>query len=222
LRAAEVFDAEQQSSYSIRIRVTDKGGLSLEVPVSITVNDIPEPPTAIFLSSTSISENNEDGAAVGTLSAEDPDAGSTFTFSLVTGEGSTDNAAFRIEDTQLRAAEMFDYEGKSSHSIRIRVTDNGGLSFEQAFTIMVTDVAEGPESIQFAPQELYENTEAGALAGSLNSAPKAVGPFTYALVAGEGDQDNALFDIEGDRLVTKTGLDYEQQSAYSVRVRSTA
>src|SRR5690606_11322428 len=101
-------------------------------------------------------------------------------------------------------AETFDYESKSSYSVRVRVTDNDGLPLEQAFIITITDVAEGPESIRFTPQPLYENREPGAVAGTLGSEPAAVGPFTYSLVAGEGDKDNALFTIEGDRLVTET------------------
>lgn len=222
LRAATVFDAERQNSYRFHVKVTDKGGLSLEMPMSVTINDLPEPPTAISLSSSSVSENNEKGEVIGSLSAEDPDAGSTFTFSLVTGEGATDNAAFRIEGTQLKAAETFDYESKSSYSVRIRVTDNDGLYFEQVFTIGIRDVAEGPESIRFTPQSVYENTEPGALVGTLSSEPASVGPFTYSLVAGEGDKDNALFSIDGGRLVTKAKLDYEQQSDYSVLVRSRA
>ncbi len=38
----------------------------------------------------------------------------------------------------------FDFETKSSYSIRVRTTDQGGLSFEKAFTITVTNVNEAP------------------------------------------------------------------------------
>ena len=34
----------------------------------------------------------------------------------------------------------FDYEAQSSYSIRVRTTDAGGLWFEKAFTISVSDV----------------------------------------------------------------------------------
>jgi ELWxxDGT repeat protein len=53
-------------------------------------------PTGLFLSSASIVENNAPNATVGTLSTTDPDSGSTFTFSLVAGAGSPDNASFAI------------------------------------------------------------------------------------------------------------------------------
>jgi gliding motility-associated-like protein len=76
------------------------------------------------------------------LSATDADTGDTFTYALVSGTGSTDNASFTISGTTLRTAAVFDFETKSSYSVRVRVTDAGGLTFERALTITVTDVNE--------------------------------------------------------------------------------
>ena len=61
------------------------------------------------------------------------------TYTLVAGAGSTDNALFNISGGQLRANASFDFETKSSYSIRVHTTDLGGLSFERQFTITVTD-----------------------------------------------------------------------------------
>lgn len=99
-------------------------------------------PTDISLTPTSIAENQPVGAVVGTLSTTDPDAGNTFTYSLVSGTGSTDNASFTINGNQLRTAAVFDHEAKSSYAIRVRTTDQGGLWFEKAFAVGVTDVDE--------------------------------------------------------------------------------
>ena len=77
-----------------------------------------------------------------TLSATDADTGDTFTYALVSGTGSTDNASFSISGTTLSTAAVFDFETKSSYSVRVRVTDAGGLTFERALTITVTDVNE--------------------------------------------------------------------------------
>jgi hypothetical protein len=77
---------------------------------------------------------------VGTLGTTDPDAGNIFTYSLVTGTGSTDNVSFTVSGNQLLTAGSFDYETRSSYSIRLRSTDQGGLSFEKAFTITVTNI----------------------------------------------------------------------------------
>ena len=43
-----------------------------------------------------------------------------------------------------RPAAPFDFETKSSYTIRVRSTQGGGVFLEKAFTIAVTDVAEPP------------------------------------------------------------------------------
>ena len=90
---------------------------------------------ALALSNASVAENSASGTAVGTLSSTDPDAGNTFSYSLVTGTGSTDNGSFQIVGSALKTLAVFDYETKSSYSVRVRTTDQGGLSIEQVFTI---------------------------------------------------------------------------------------
>ena len=108
----------------------------------VTFEEQNDAPTEISLSNETVAENQSIGTAVGTLSTTDPDVGNTFTYSLVSGTGSTDNASFIINGNTLQTAAMFDYEAKSSYSIRLRTTDQGGLSFEKTFTISVTDVDE--------------------------------------------------------------------------------
>lgn len=98
-------------------------------------------PTNISLSSNFITQNNSIGATVGSLSTTDTDTTDSFTYALVSGTGSTDNGNFRIDNNQLKAAVVFSVQTKASHSIRIRATDAGGLSFEKTFTItIVTDL----------------------------------------------------------------------------------
>ncbi|MEN9655183.1 MAG: alpha-agarase, partial [Bacteroidota bacterium] len=146
IKAGIAFDFETKSSYSIRVKTTDAGGLSYEKVFAITVVDVVEnvAPTNIALSTTSIAENNAANAVVGTLSSTDADAGDTHTYTLVSGVGSTDNASFSIVGNEIKAGIAFDFETKSSYSIRVKTTDVGGLSFEKAFTITVTNVNETP------------------------------------------------------------------------------
>ena len=101
-------------------------------------------PTNVAISADSIPENRPAGTTVATFNSTDPNAGNTFTYTLVSGTGSTDNAAFSIVGNQLRTAASFNYEAKSSYSIRVRTTDQGGLFFEKTFVISVTDVFELP------------------------------------------------------------------------------
>lgn len=95
------------------------------------------PPTNINLSAASIAENNSVGAIIGTLTATDADVNDTFTYTLVSGTGSTDNTSFAITGASLKAGVVFNALTKLSHFIRIRATDAGGLSFEKAFVISI-------------------------------------------------------------------------------------
>ena len=97
-------------------------------------------PTDVVASATTVAENMPAGTTVGMLTAEDPDAGNTFTYSLVSGTGSTDNAAFTIDGDQLRTAASFDFETKNTYSVRVRATDQGGLFTEKVLSVGVTDV----------------------------------------------------------------------------------
>jgi hypothetical protein len=56
-----VFDREAQNTYSIRVRTTDRLGLSFEQELTITVNDVNEPTTALALDNTTIPENESPG-----------------------------------------------------------------------------------------------------------------------------------------------------------------
>ncbi|MBB2149931.1 MBG domain-containing protein [Pedobacter gandavensis] len=79
-----------------------------------------------------------------------------------------------------------------------------------------------PTAVALAAITLYENQASGTPAGTLSSTsedPNAT--FTYSLVGGSGDTDNAAFRIVNDQLVTAASLDYENKKTYSVVVRST-
>ncbi|MFD0672218.1 cadherin domain-containing protein [Cohnella sp. GCM10027633] len=226
LRATNAFDYEMKNSYSVRIRVTDNGtpGLTYEEAFTISVTDVNEAPTDIALSSNSIAEDAAANTTVGTLSATDADASSTFTYSLVSGTGSDDNASFNIIGNALRATSAFDYETKNSYSVRIRVTDNGtpGLTYEEAFTIGVTDVNEAPSDIALSSSSIAEDAAANTMVGTLSATDvDASSTFTYSLVSGTGSDDNASFNISGNELRATNAFDYETKNSYSVRIRVT-
>ena len=101
-------------------------------------------PTDITLSASAIDENVPADSTVGTLSSTDPDAGNTFTYTLVTGTGDTDNASFNISGSSLRITSSPNYEAKSSYSVRVRSSDQGSLTYEKAFTITINNVNEAP------------------------------------------------------------------------------
>src|SRR5690606_37223482 len=129
-----------QSSYSIRIRTTDAGGSTFEQVFTISVTDVNRSEARREGKDATVGEDAEIGTTVGTLTSTDANSGDTFTYSLVTGTGATDNALFTISGDELQTLTALDFETQPSYSIRIRSTDAGGSSFEQVFTISVTDV----------------------------------------------------------------------------------
>jgi len=212
---------EAKSSYSVRIRTTDQGGLTYDKAFTITITNVNEAPTDIALSATAINENVAAGSTVGILSSVDADAANTFTYSLVAGAGDTDNTAFNISGSNLRITASPNFEAKSSYSVRIRTTDQGGLTYDEAFTITITNVNEAPTDIALSATAINENVAAGSTVGILSSIDAdAANTFTYTLVAGAGDTDNAAFNISGSNLRITASPNFETKSSYSVRVRT--
>ena len=118
-------------------------------------------PTDITLSANTVSENSPVGTAVGMLSTTDVDAGDRFTYTLVPGPGSSDNAAFRIVGNVLTTATSLNFEAKSSYAIRVRVTDANGLFTKKSFTIAVTNVNEAPTVVVPERFTVVEDTPTG-------------------------------------------------------------
>ncbi|MFI5452870.1 YDG domain-containing protein [Pedobacter sp. UC225_61] len=213
---------ETKSSYSVRVRTTDQGGLTFEKVFAITINNLNEAPTDLALNASSINENVAANSTVGTLSSTDADAANTFTYTLVSGAGDTDNAAFNISGSNLRITASPDFETKNSYSIRIKTADQGGLSFEKTVTITINNVNEAPTNIALSASSISENVATNSTVGTLSSTDvDAANTFTYTLVAGAGDTDNAAFNISGNSLRISASPDFETKNSYSIRVRTT-
>lgn len=225
LRISAVPNFEVKDNYSIRVRATDQGGLSFEKVLPVTVNNVNERPTNISLSATSVNENVGSNAIIATLSTTDPDAPKTpqtFIYRLITGTGSTDNSAFEIQENQLVLKANPDFEAKSSYSILLQTRDQGNLTFSKVFTITVNNLNDAPTGINLSSTAIDENVAASSLVGLFSSVDQDAGnTFTYSLVAGTGDTDNAAFAIVGNQLQIQSSPDFESKDNYSIRVRTT-
>ncbi len=222
LQTAVTLDFETQATYSVRVQSMDAGGLSVEQVLTINVTDVNEAPTAIALSSSTVAEAEPVGTVVGILTSADQDAGETFTYSLVAGDGDADNASFTISGDEVKTAEVFDMAAKDSYSIRVESMDANGLTFEQTLTITISEANVAPTALSLSATTVDENSAAGTVVGMFSTTDaNAADTHTYELVAGDGDADNASFIINGDELLTAAPIDFEMQDSYSVRVRST-
>ncbi|GBL12203.1 hypothetical protein MSj_03717 [Microcystis aeruginosa Sj] len=197
--------------------------------ITDTNNETPgnQAPTDLALSATTVNENVPVNTVIGTFSTTDPDTGNTFTYSLIAGTGDTDNSAFSIVGNQLQINNSPDFETKNSYSIRVKTTDQGGLSFEKTLTITVNDVNEtpgnqAPTNLALSATTVNENVPVNTVIGTFSTTdPDTGNTFTYSLVTGTGDTDNTAFSVVGNQLQINNSPDFETKNSYSIRVKTT-
>jgi hypothetical protein len=94
----------------------------------------------------SVAENSTNGTVVADVSSvTDPDVGDTHTYSLTTNNA---GGRFTIDSSTgvitVANSALLDYESITSHDITVRVTDSGGLTYDEVVTLQVTNVNEVP------------------------------------------------------------------------------
>ena len=243
LRNSTVFDyenpvdANSDNSYEVCIRTTDSGAgnLTYDETLVINVNDLNSAPTNIDIDGAdtdSVNENTAVNTSISTITSTDDgeDNSETYTYSLSCTTPGVDDSHFNISGTSLRNTTVFDYENPDDantdnvYSICLRVTEtNGGLTYDQNFMIIVTDVNLAPTDIQIDganTTSVNENVSAGTTVGTLSGTDDGENvALSFSLVAGAGDTDNTAFTIIGTNLIINGSPDFETQSSYSVRVQ---
>ncbi|WP_207536122.1 MBG domain-containing protein, partial [Desertivirga arenae] len=90
-----------QGTYPITVNGATAANYAISfVPGVLTVK--PGYPTSITLAASTLYENAPVSTVAGTLSSTSDDPSATFTYSLVSGTGSTDNASFKISGNQIQ------------------------------------------------------------------------------------------------------------------------
>ncbi|MFQ6171951.1 Ig-like domain-containing protein [Oryzobacter sp. R7] len=183
-------------------------------------------PTDIALSPSAVAENQPPGTTVGSLSTTDADPGDTFTYTLVSGTGDTDNGLFQVDGTSLETAAVLSAEDGATRSVRVQTEDSAGGTFTKVLTVTVTDVNEAPTSLALSPRSVDENEPAGTTVGALSASDEDTPPqaLTYSVESsgcGGTYPDAAAFAVSGSDLVTAVVLNYEVKSSYEVCVRVT-
>ncbi|MBK9947789.1 MAG: tandem-95 repeat protein [Nitrospira sp.] len=138
-------DSPAEGGFTIRFVLTDgAGGTSGNYDVSALVAGVNDAPTDLTLSANTVAENAANGTVVGTATGTDPDTGDTKTYSFTDSAGgrfaiNSSTGAITVADGSL-----LNYEAATSHSVTVRVTDSGGLTYDEIFTINLTNVNEAP------------------------------------------------------------------------------
>lgn len=165
-------------------------------------------PEDITLSVSSFPENNAVGDSLLQFTVTDLYDDGPHTYELIdTGNSeSEDNDSFNISGDYLTAVESFDFETKSTYSIAVRVTDEQGETYNESFTLTVTNVNEAPiiENQEFS---IAEDAAPLAVIGELVATDPEGDFITYAIVDDiqnifqltDGTlevEDNSLLDFE--------------------------
>ncbi len=208
---------EVTSTYTLQVRVTDQGGLFADNFLSISVLDVNEAPV-LAAAVRAIAENSAVGSTIGApLGVSDVDAGEVFTWSIVSGAGSTvtiDNGG------QLTTIAGVDFETVSVYALVVRVTDKGGLSASTNVTVNVLDVNEAPVFVagSVATKTVAENSAVWTVVGSAVVATDvdAGQSRTYSIPAGQ--DVFVIGSTNGSIAVARRVLDFETKSSYALTV----
>jgi hypothetical protein len=220
LKTSEEFDFEVKGIYTIRIRVTDGGGQFFEKEFEITIQDVNEAPTAVDDTYSTLKNQVLQVAAPGVMSNdEDPDAGDSL---IAVKMSDPDQGSIVLgADGGVSYVPPADWIGTTNFTYQ--VYDGEFYSSSATVTIHVNESNQTPTAISISEDSVDENQPVGTEVGifSTTDPDLPLDSFTYTLVIGTGDADNALFEIQGYTLVTSAVFDYETKNSYTIRVRST-
>ena len=140
------------------------------------------------------------------------------------GFGDSDNNLFKVEDEKLITNVVFDYEHKEIIYYRVKSTSlPNEYAFENYFIINVNNLPDQIVDLNISSLSVNENQPKETLVGILSTNDEfSSATHSYELINGEGDEDNNLFKIDGDNLLTNSIFDYESENEYTIRVKSTS
>ncbi|MGQ0663031.1 MAG: beta strand repeat-containing protein, partial [Pseudomonadota bacterium] len=204
---------------SFTYTIADASGATASSTVTVTVTGVNDAPTGLRLSSTRVAAR-EPNATVGRLTTSDPDAGDTFTYTILSGG---DGAQFVVVGDELRAAGAgIDAPNLATRTLTIRTTDQDGLSVDRPFTIEVSAANRSPQPASFAAAggSVAENSANGTLVGTVTATdPDPGATLTFSLVNNAGGR----FAIDGatGRLTVANGslLDFEAAASHAITVQ---
>lgn len=207
LRPGVTLDHEKAATIELEVTATDSGGLSVTQSFEIKVLDVNEGPTDVAFEGETIAENAS-SAFVGRLTAVDPDAGDTHSFSV-----SDDRFEVVDGEVRLKLGVSLDFEDASTIFIEVTATDSGGLTITETFDVQVSDVNEGPESVSLDASPVAENQE-GTVVGRVSAVDPDAGD-THTFTA----SDDRFEVVDGEvRLKPGIALDHEDAGSISLEV----
>ena len=215
-------DFEVNPSFTLEITATDDGVAPLASTANVTItltneNEAPTMPDDTLF----VDENSPNGTVVGTVSAGDPDAGDTFTFTITAGNllgiyAIDNNGQITVADNT-----NLNYENVNNAILTIEVEDAQGLTDTATITINVNNVNEAPV-INDNGTTLAENSSNGTVVGTITGYdPDLLAILSYSITGGTGAAYFAIDPSSGEITVTdNSGLDFETNPVLTLTVEA--
>lgn len=217
LVVAGTVDGRTHPTLRVRVEASDLGGKVNARSFTLQVTGINQVPTAVHLSGDTVDEQQPAGTLVGRFRTTDPDPQDSFRYSITPVDGLV------VTGDELRTSRPLGHR-ESPLRFTVTSTDRAGAQTQASFVVTVRDVANDPDSLTLDggdSVEVAEFTPAGPIGTLAATDDESTTGFTYDLVGGPGDDDNALFEVVGDTLRTLAPLAQKQARTRSVRVRVT-
>jgi VCBS repeat-containing protein len=221
LKDGVAFDYESKTSYSFDLTVSD-GSNSVTKSLSVSVTDVNEAPTITSAATFSLVE---DGTAVATMAATDPDAGATAAWTI----SGTDAAAFHIDSATgvLSFVSAPDFENPTDsgsdnvYNLTVTVSD-GTNSSSQVVAVTVNDVNDAPVISSVATAQTVEHSTAVITLTATDADGDAI---TWS-IAGGADAAKFQIDASSGALSFQNAPSYDSptdagaNNVYDVQVRA--
>ncbi len=211
---------ELQSKYKVTVNASDGGTELGSLDVTVTLEDVNEPPTISGPVTVDYTENGT--GTVATYSAMDPDAGATQTWSPL----GADRNAFEISDTgDLRFKSPPDYDmptdvggdrGDNVYLVTVQVYD-GFNRVTRDVVVRVEDVDEAPTVSGSLTPSVAENST-GTIETYTADDPER-GVITWS-VEGAGKDDFTISSAGALSFAVASPPNYEAQTSHTVTVRA--
>uniref|UniRef100_UPI0011EEFD22 cadherin domain-containing protein n=1 Tax=Luteimonas suaedae TaxID=2605430 RepID=UPI0011EEFD22 len=180
---------------------------TLSIPINARPTDITVD-RALAVNESTAAGTVPAGTLVGNFARTDADGvGDTATFSLINDSG----GRFQITTggvLTVKNGTLLDREAAASHTITVRVTDSGGLSRDENFTVTVNNVNETPTTPS-ASVLIPVGTENTALAGQAVANLSATDPDgttpSYVITS----DPRGWFAVVGSQLKFRSGLSFD-------------
>jgi Ca2+-binding RTX toxin-like protein len=210
---------EAGATQQILVRATDAGGLIRDEWFAVTIANVNEAPIDISVNhSLTFDENIAVGTGLAWFTGADPE-GSVSSYSLVNDAGGRFSMA--PSGLLMVGSAGLNFEAGATLLIQVRVTDAGGLTYDESFTVNLANLNEAPSDIWTNHLLTFdENLAIGTVLASFGGSDPEGNITSYSLLSNAGGR--FAITSAGVLTVGSAGLDYEMTGASSqILVRAT-